>query len=82
MDESCKACRYTSAIHKETIEKALANLKSSNVSMADDALLSQRLSACSDCKHLDVSGTCMMCGCYVMLRCAIKSNKCPKKYWI
>lgn len=77
----CKACQYTSEIHKETIEKELARLKKSNTPMADDALYKKRLKVCSDCKHLDVSGTCMMCGCYVMLRCALSSNKCPKKYW-
>ncbi len=82
MNEICKACRYTSAIHKETIEKALYDLKKSNVLLADEQIKMQRLSICSDCKHLDVSGTCMMCGCYVMLRCSILSNKCPKKYWI
>ncbi|MBQ8003119.1 MAG: hypothetical protein IJ297_06720 [Clostridia bacterium] len=77
----CKACQYTSDIHKETIEKELNRLKASKTSMADDAAYEARLKICSDCKHLDVSGTCMMCGCYVMLRTALKDNKCPKKYW-
>ncbi len=77
----CKACQYTSEIHKETIEKELTRLKASNVSMADGATYETRLKICSDCKHLDISGTCMMCGCYVMLRAALSGNKCPKKYW-
>ena len=75
----CKACQYTSEIHKETIEKELVRLKASNVSMAEDATYETRLKICSDCKHLDISGTCMMCGCYVMLRAALSGNKCPKK---
>lgn len=79
--DNCKACRYTSAIHKETIEKELIKLKTSSVTLADDVLYKARLETCSDCKHLDTSGTCMMCGCYVMLRSAIKDNKCPKKKW-
>ena len=77
----CKACQYTSEIHKETIEKELARLKTGTTPLADEALYEERLTFCSDCKHLDISGTCMMCGCYVMLRCALKDNKCPKKYW-
>ena len=79
--DNCKACRYTSAIHKEPIEKELYKLKKSSVVLSDDALYKARLEICSDCVHLDVSGTCMMCGCYVMLRSAIKDNKCPKKKW-
>lgn len=81
MKNNCKACRYTSAIHRETIEKELERLKNSSLSLADDELWSKRLEICSDCKHLDISSTCMMCGCYVMLRSALKDNKCPKKYW-
>ncbi len=81
MKTVCKACQYTSAIHKETIEKELLRLKSLSVSLADDALSEERLKICSDCKYLDISGTCMMCGCYVMLRAALSDNKCPKKYW-
>ena len=81
MKVTCKACQYTSQIHKETIEKELARLKATSTPMADDTLYEKRLKVCSDCKHLDISGTCMMCGCYVMLRCALYSNKCPQKYW-
>lgn len=79
--DNCKACRYTSKIHKETIKKELDRLKASAAPMAEEALYKKRLEACSDCKFLDVSGTCMMCGCYVMLRAALLSNKCPKKFW-
>lgn len=81
MKVTCKACQYTSKIHKETIEKELARLKASLVAMADDTLYTKRLEICSDCRHLDISGTCMMCGCYTMLRAALRDNKCPKKYW-
>ncbi len=77
----CKACEYTSEIHKETIEKELEKLKSKRIPMANDLIYESRLKVCSDCKHLDISGTCMMCGCYVMLRAALLDNKCPKKYW-
>ena len=81
MKVTCKACQYTSDIHKETIERELDRLKKSSTPMADENLYEERLTTCSDCKHLDISGTCMMCGCYVMLRTALKDNKCPKKYW-
>ena len=59
----------------------LIKLKNSAVVLAEDSLYKERLLICSDCKHMDISGTCMMCGCYVMLRSAIKSNKCPNKKW-
>ena len=81
MNNNCKACRYTSAIHKETIEKELERLKASKIELADELERDARLKICSDCKFLDISGTCMMCGCYVMLRSALEDNRCPKKYW-
>lgn len=81
MNTNCKACRYTSSIHRETIEKELERLKASSVPLADDNLYGKRLEICSSCKYLDISSTCMMCGCYVMLRSAVSDNKCPKKYW-
>lgn len=81
MISNCKACRYTSEIHKETIEKELVRLKSSRTPLCDDITREERLNVCSYCKYLDVSGTCMMCGCYVMLRTALRDGKCPRKYW-
>ena len=81
MTKNCKACRFTSEIHKETIEKELERLKNSKTPLCGEEEKARRLEICSACAHLDVSGACMMCGCYVMLRCALKGGKCPRKYW-
>ncbi len=77
--KECKACRFTSEMHKEIIEKELSKLSAKDTAQPDER--ERRLLICSSCKHLDVSGTCMMCGCYVMLRTALKNSRCPQKYW-
>lgn len=49
---------------------------------ADEKLYRQRLTICESCVHL-LSGTCTKCGCYVEMRAAIKTNRCPSedKFW-
>ena len=47
---------------------------------ADRNLYEKRLQICKECTEL-VSGTCMACGCYVELRAAGKSGRCPNKRW-
>ena len=39
-----------------------------------------RLDVCKACDRLN-AGTCMACGCYVELRAAAVSGKCPYKKW-
>lgn len=43
---------------------------------AEEATVDARLMVCRDCDHL-MSGTCALCGCYVELRAAKKSQRCP-----
>ncbi|MCR5831937.1 MAG: DUF6171 family protein [Lachnospiraceae bacterium] len=40
----------------------------------------RRLSICTSCDYLS-DGTCNACGCYVELRSASVSGKCPYKKW-
>lgn len=49
---------------------------------ADSNLYEQRLSLCRSCGCL-LNGTCAKCGCYVEMRAAIKTNRCPSedKFW-
>lgn len=49
---------------------------------SEDGLYRQRLSLCKSCVHL-LNGTCTKCGCYVEMRAAIKTNRCPSedKFW-
>ena len=39
-----------------------------------------RLGVCRECDYLN-EGTCNACGCYVELRAAAKTGKCPYKKW-
>lgn len=39
-----------------------------------------RLAVCKSCDFLN-AGTCGACGCYVELRAAAKTGKCPYKKW-
>ena len=39
-----------------------------------------RLDKCRACDRLN-AGTCMACGCYVQLRAAAVTGKCPYKKW-
>ncbi len=41
----------------------------------------RRLNICRQCDYLN-EGTCNACGCYVELRAAAKTGKCPYKKWI
>jgi len=43
---------------------------------ASDALYEQRLAVCGSCEHL-LAGTCLLCGCYVELRAAMRKLVCP-----
>ena len=48
----------------------------------DSGEYGHRLGICRGCDQLS-GGVCMQCGCYVELRAAKKSSKCPhpKHYW-
>ena len=39
-----------------------------------------RLDVCRACEKL-IDGTCLVCGCYVELRAAVRMSHCPKKKW-
>lgn len=45
---------------------------------ASDALYERRLDRCKSCEHLNV-GTCLLCGCYVELRAAMRRADCPDR---
>ena len=40
----------------------------------------KRLKICKSCDYLN-EGTCGACGCYVELRAAAKTGRCPYKKW-
>lgn len=78
----CRACEYTSEIHKNAIEGEVLRLsKMKGVKLCEQDALYRRLEICSDCTHLDINNTCLMCGCYVRIRTLLKDNRCPIKKW-
>jgi len=40
----------------------------------------RRLDICKNCDNL-TDGMCVLCGCYVELRAAIKAKQCVKYFW-
>lgn len=47
---------------------------------AADGLYESRLSICTECELL-WDGLCRRCGCFVEMRAAIGSNRCPDEKW-
>ncbi|MCR5686412.1 MAG: DUF6171 family protein [Lachnospiraceae bacterium] len=59
---------------KDAIERLDAKTRVS------DPEYKNRLDICRDCDYLN-EATCGACGCYVELRAAAKSGRCPYKKW-
>ena len=78
---SCKRCLvYAEADAKTRSDfEMLINGIPAN-ERASVKIYDERLGKCESCQYL-LSGTCQACGCFVELRAASRSSKCPKKYW-
>ena len=66
-------------------EKLLAEVSQAIDRLSDDMKVSdetyrKRLDVCKNCDYLN-EGTCGACGCYVELRAAARTGKCPYKKW-
>ncbi len=66
-------------------EKLLAEVRLAVERLGKDIRVSEkayqnRLDTCRQCDYLN-EGTCNACGCYVELRAAAKTGKCPYKKW-
>ena len=66
-------------------DKLLADVRTAIDRLPDAEKVSEneylsRLEKCKECDHLN-EGTCNACGCYVELRAAAKTGKCPYKKW-
>lgn len=42
----------------------------------DESLYNERLALCKQCDQL-LNGMCRVCGCFVEMRAAVKTNQCP-----
>ncbi len=66
-------------------EKLLADVRAA-IDRLDDSMkvtedvYEDRLGKCRECDYLN-EGTCNACGCYVELRAAAKTGKCPYRKW-
>jgi len=73
----CRRCLLRESGEEEMLEsirKAVARLPETE--KVPGSTYEQRLSLCRECGHL-LSGTCLLCGCYVELRAAIRRQQCP-----
>ncbi len=80
----CRACEYTSEIHKAAAEAEIERLKNmKGIKICSPEEQEKRLKICDECEYLDMNGVCLMCGCYVQIRTLLKSGSCPakKKRW-
>lgn len=77
----CKRCllrEFDEAEYREKLERYIVGLDSDV--KAAEPLYEKRLSVCKECEKLS-EGTCLACGCYVELRAAVKTGRCPHKKW-
>ena len=77
----CRRCllkEFDEKAYRETIEEYILRMGPSM--RIDDDGYQKRLDICKDCEKL-IQGTCQACGCYVELRAAAKTGRCPKKKW-
>ena len=77
----CKKCLLAELDN----EKLLADVRLAVSRLADadrvsDVIYEKRLAVCKECDYLN-EGTCNACGCYVELRAAARSGKCPYSKW-
>ena len=67
--------------------KELKNLASEYASVipeaekTPEAEYKRRLEICSECSYL-VDGLCVLCGCFVEIRAAKRSQSCANGYWL
>ena len=78
--EECKKCLLRESAQEDVYELIKAKIeKLSEKEKSNYDLYSFRLSQCKNCENL-ISGVCMKCGCYIELRAAFKTQRCPLPY--
>ncbi len=82
--DNCPVCpkkiNYTKESYHDDLARYIAVVKESD--RANDTLYKKRLEICSDCKYYS-NGLCTSCGCFVEIRCILKTSKCaaPTPLW-
>ena len=75
--EPCRKCLLAQTDEKDVlaeVERAISRLRPDE--KVDESEYGRRLEICLECDDLN-SGCCVKCGCYVELRAALKSGRCP-----
>ena len=81
MPKPCTRCLlkdYSKEVYERLIVEGLKALPAEDI--ADGEVTAARLSVCQVCEKLN-QGTCLACGCYVEIRAALKTGKCPYSNW-
>lgn len=77
----CRKCLLAELDDKKLLEEVHDAIDRLDEAMkVSDEEYRARLDVCRTCDYLN-EGTCGACGCYVELRAAAKSGKCPYKKW-
>ncbi len=77
----CKKCLLAELDNEKLLEDVrLAIGRLPGELKVSDEEYDHRLAICKECNYLN-EGTCNACGCYVELRAAAKTGKCPYKKW-
>jgi hypothetical protein len=81
MPKPCTRCLlkdYSKEVYERLIVEGLKALPAED--LANGNVTAARLSVCEACEKLN-QGTCLACGCYVEIRAALKTGKCPYSKW-
>ena len=81
MTKPCTRCLlkdYSKEVYEHLIVEGLKALPAEDI--ADGEVTAIRLGVCQACEKLN-QGTCLACGCYVEIRAALKTGKCPYSKW-
>lgn len=80
MKKICKKCLLRELANEESKRIEIYKEAIKKQDKVSDAVYEHRLLVCKNCDYLN-QGTCAACGCYVELRAAAKTGKCPYHNW-
>ena len=78
----CGTCKKMPGMAQlaKNIGTAAVNFAKSGFKIADDKLFEARLTVCNTCPHR-VEGRCSLCGCFIVPKAKLLSEKCPDGRW-
>lgn len=77
----CKKCLISEIDEGKYFKNMFAYIDNLDEDIKTEPILyKRRLDKCKECKRF-TSGMCNACGCFVEMRAAIKTNKCPYEVW-